>query len=167
MDQREHAAIAANTGNVELVKWDNKYNTGIDLFDNQHKELVVIINQLFQACLEGDKVIDSAFKDAMSRMVAYVKFHFGAEEKVLQRIKYPRFAEHKKRHDEMVRDILEAAKAYNEGKKFVPNQFVRTLRDWLFSHIAVEDSAYAVYIADLKKKGLLTDAQINEWGKTA
>jgi hemerythrin len=60
----------------------------------------------------------------------------------------------------MVSNILEAAKDYNEGKHFVPNHFVRTLRDWVFSHIALSDHVYAAYIHDLKKKGLLNDRQI-------
>jgi hemerythrin len=60
----------------------------------------------------------------------------------------------------MVRDILEAVKGYNEGKKFVPNQFVRTLRDWILSHIAHYDKLYASFIVTQKKNGLLSDKDI-------
>jgi hemerythrin len=93
-------------------------------------------------------------------MVEYVRFHFGAEQVLLQRIKYPEYQEHKKKHDVLVRDILEAVKEYNEGKKFIPNQFVRTLRDWILSHIALTDQSYVIYIADQKRRGLLNERDI-------
>jgi len=95
-------------------------------------------------------------------MVEYVRFHFGAEQVLLQRIKYPDYQEHKKQHDILIRDILEAVNEHNKGEKFVPNQFVRTMRDWILSHIAIADMQYVLYIADQKKKGLLSDEQINK-----
>jgi hemerythrin len=143
-----------------LVNWDEKYDTGIELIDEQHKALVEIINDLYLACTEDYEDTDAVFKETLKRMVDYVRFHFGAEQKLLEHIKYPKFTEHKKQHDTMVNDILEAAKEYNEGRRFVPNHFVRTLRDWVFSHIALSDQLYASYVNDQKKHGLLNNQQI-------
>jgi hemerythrin len=143
-----------------LVNWDEKYATGIERIDEQHKALIVIINDLYLACTGQDEDMEGAFKEAMSRMVAYVRFHFGTEQKLLEKIKYPEFSDHKKQHDDMIKNILESAKDYNEGKRFVPNHFVRFLVDWLFSHIALYDKRYAVFIAGQKKKGILNDQQV-------
>jgi hemerythrin len=147
--------------NKDLVVWDDKYATGIQLIDNQHKELVSLTNELFRACMDREVIQQEVFKETMKRMVDYVRFHFGAEQELLQRVKYPDFTEHKKQHDTLVRQILESVKEYNEGKKMVPNQFVRTLRDWILSHIAHYDRLYASYIAAQIKKGSLTDNVIN------
>jgi hemerythrin len=147
--------------NLDMVVWDDKYATGIQLIDSQHKKLFSLTNELFRACLNKDEALDGVFKETMGRMVEYVRFHFGAEQEMLQRIKYPDYQEHKKQHDTLVRDILESVKEYNVGKKLVPNQFVRTLRDWILSHIAVTDKLYVSYIAAQKKKGLLGDRDIN------
>jgi hemerythrin len=149
--------------NPDLVIWDDKYATGIELIDNQHKELVSLTNELFHACIDdnGHESIGEVFKETMRRMVEYVHFHFGAEQEMLQRIKYPEYQEHKKQHDAFVRSVLESVKAYNEGKALVPNHFVRSLRDWILSHIALSDKLYASYITAQKKKGLLNDKVIN------
>jgi len=143
--------------NTDMVVWDDKYATGIQLIDSQHKELFSITNELFRACLSGEEAVKDIFKETMERMVNYVRFHFGAEQELLQRVKYPDFQEHKKQHEILVRQILESVKEYNEGKKFVPNQFVRTLRDWILGHIGLYDKQYASYIAIQMKKGLLND----------
>ena len=141
---------------IEFVKWEDKYVTGIKLIDSQHRELVILANQLYQACCGGNEEVGTVFKDSMSRMVEYVRFHFGAEQSLLERINFPYHREHKAKHDALVKKILAAAMDYNEGKKFVPNQFVRTLKDWVFGHIAVEDKIYAAYAREQTKKGLLT-----------
>ena len=156
-DPIEAAEKAANT---PLVVWSESYATGIELIDNQHRELVNLTNHLYKACLTGEDAVKTVFKEAMSRMVEYVRFHFSAELEILARIHYPGYPEHKKQHDELVQKILEAAQDYNEGKKFIANQFVRTLKDWVFSHIAIYDKVYAAYVAEQKTKGLLTDQML-------
>jgi hemerythrin len=148
-------------GNLDLVIWDDKYATGIQLIDSQHKELISLTNELFHACLNKNESIEGVFKETMRRMVEYVHFHFGAEQEMLQRIKYPDYQEHKKQHDTFVRNVLASVKEYNEGKKLVPNHFVRSLRDWILSHIAHYDKLYAAYIVTQKKKGLISDKEIN------
>jgi hemerythrin len=151
-----------NTGNKsDLVVWDEKYATGIDLIDNQHKELFSLTNELFRACLGGEAAVQVVFKETMGRMVDYVRFHFSAEQDLLQKINYPDFQEHKKQHDTLVVKILEAVTEYSEGKKLVPNQFVRTLRDWILGHIAHYDRLYASYIAAQLKNGSISDKDIS------
>jgi len=135
-----------------FIVWSEKYDTGIELIDKQHRELVGLINQLYNACLRQGTEVDATFREAMRRMVEYVRFHFSTEMELFEKIGYPNHAEHKKQHDELIQIILKAAQDYEKGSTLVPNKFVRTLKDWVLSHIAVYDKAYAEYIAE-KKKG--------------
>ena len=142
--------------NAEIVVWDEKYATGIELIDTQHKQLIVLTNQLYEACFAKEDVLHTIFKEAMGRMVEYVRFHFNAELKFLNAINYPDYNNHKKMHDNLIQEIISAGKGHSEGKKFVPNNFVRTLRDWILSHIALHDKAFSVYAWEQVKKGTLT-----------
>jgi hemerythrin len=146
----------------ELVAWSDIYITGIELIDEQHKELVNLTNHLYRACLDGDGRL--VFKEVMHRLVNYVKFHFGAEIKLLEKINFPDYHDHKKQHEDLVKDILDAISNYDDSdsKKFMPNVFVRTLKDWIFTHIAVSDKIYSTYVTEQKKKGLLNDQQIKD-----
>jgi hemerythrin len=125
-------------------------------------ELVNLTNQLYRACLTSSEKAGMVFKKAMGVMVEYVRFHFSAEQQLLKLINYPDWQSHKKQHDHLVIQILDAANEYNEGRKFTPNNFVRSLKEWVFGHIAVCDQMYAAYVKEQKNKGLLTDQQINE-----
>jgi hemerythrin len=138
-----------------IVEWDDRYSIGIPLVDEQHKELIRLTNSLYESCLQGDEAARENFKAAIRELVDYVKFHFGAEEQILKNIKYPGFTVHKKQHEDFVRQVLEEVRNFEEGKKFVPNVFVRFLRDWILTHIAMEDTKYAEYIVALKKRGAL------------
>jgi len=152
--------ISQKKDNREIVVWCDKYMTGIAQIDEQHHHLVNLANQLYAACFAKEDVLHSVFKDSMSRMVEYVRFHFDAESKLLQAINYPDYSEHKKMHDTLIKKILEAAENYKEGKKFVPNNFVRTLVEWVFSHIAVYDKRYSAYTMERLKGGFLTADQL-------
>ena len=155
----DNAAIAVND-NAVIVSWEPKYSVGIKLINDQHMELIKLTNALYKACLSRDKSVAVVFKESMSHMVEYVRYHFNAEVSLLERVGYPNHYEHKKQHEALIREILIAVKNYEEGNKLAPNVFVRTLKEWVFGHIAICDQAYAAYIHENLKKGLITEDQL-------
>jgi hemerythrin len=140
---------------VVLVEWEDRYSVGISLIDDQHKELIRLTNELYQGCLAGNGEAEGFFFKTIRGVLDYTKFHFSAEEKLMENVRYPNYAEHKKQHENFVAQLLKEVKSFQEGKKFVPNNFVRYLKDWILSHIALMDTLYAKYIMDLKKQGAL------------
>jgi len=155
--KRHPISSSSNEKITDIVSWEPRYATGILPIDKQHKELVDLTNKLFHACLSKKKDVDAVYNEALHKLVEYVRFHFSDEEKILQSIGFPEYPEHKKEHETLIKEILASAKNYNAGGKFVPNQCVRTLKDWIFGHIAVTDKVYSVYVKGQRKKGLLID----------
>ena len=151
----------APADDTPLISWTDSLAIGIEIIDEQHKQLVSLTNELFRACRLGGEELDLVFKETMSRMVDYVHFHFSFEQGMLQRVKYPRYHEHKSEHDNLIKTVIETTKDYGDKKRFVPNNFVRFLKDWIVSHIGHIDKTYAAYIMDQKNKGLLSDKDIN------
>ncbi|MDR1301418.1 MAG: bacteriohemerythrin [Treponema sp.] len=137
-----------------LVEWDDRYLVGISFIDEQHKELINLTNMLYAGCLEGNAT--AYFMQTIHGTVDYVKYHFSAEEKLLESVNYPDIVNHKREHEGFVKNIFEQVKSFEAGKKFVPNEFVRYLKDWILTHIALTDKKYAQYILNLKKQGRLT-----------
>ncbi|MCL2067095.1 MAG: bacteriohemerythrin [Treponema sp.] len=146
---------------AQIISWSDRYATGIREIDNQHKQLVFLINDLYRACLKGDKVMEAEFREAMSCMVEYVQLHFNDELKLMKFIKYPGYSEHKKQHDSLIITVLKMANRYQQDKKFVPINFVWYLKDWVVGHIAGSDMEYAAYANDLKNKRLVSEIVLN------
>jgi hemerythrin len=140
---------------MALIEWSEKFSVGIPLIDEQHKELIRLTNELYQGCLTGDDAARVFFFKAIRGALDYVNYHFSAEEKLLENAKYPDLAQHRKQHEDFVRRMVGDVQSFQEGRKFVPNNFVRYLKDWILSHIAIMDTQYAKYILDLKKQGKL------------
>jgi hemerythrin len=138
-----------------FVEWDDRYSVGIPLIDSQHQKLIEMTNDLYNACLEGTEAAAGNFRSAIRGMVDYVKYHFAAEERLLENAKYPGIAAHKREHESFVIKVLQDVKDFESGKKFVPNIFVRYLKEWILAHIAVEDRKYADFILVLKKQNTL------------
>jgi hemerythrin len=138
-----------------FVEWEDRYSVGIPAIDRQHKELLNLTNELYNACQLGDKEAREHFRSVIHRAVEYVKFHFSAEEQIMERIKYPEIVEHKKQHESFVKTVLENVGEFENGKQFVPNAFVRFLKDWILTHIAMSDQKYHSYITELKHRGVL------------
>jgi len=147
---------------AKFVDWDESLETGIPYIDNQHRELVSLANQLYQACVTGDEKAESAFLESMHKMVDYVRFHFSAEQELLKKIKYPKYKFHASEHDSLIKKILGASKIYHSDKKSIPNDFVDALKEWVFSHIAITDRAYAVFVAGQLKEGLISEEDLED-----
>jgi len=146
----------------EIVVWSAKYATGINVIDVQHRQLVKLANELYAACITKGDELHNVFKASMKRMVDYVHFHFDAESNFLAAVNYPENVNHKNMHDALIKKILDAVKEYNEGKKFVPNNFVRTLVDWVFGHIGFYDKQYSLYVAEKLRTGVLSQEKLKE-----
>jgi hemerythrin len=132
----------------EFMSWEKRYMLGIPVIDEQHHELVRLINTLYEACLSGETT--DAFKTALKGAVDYVKVHFADEEKFQEQIKYPDVAAHKAEHTAFVQKVLETLRDFEKGSTFVPNTFVRFLKEWVLTHIAISDQKYADYYLRLK-----------------
>ena len=144
------------------VKWDDRYSIGIPLVDNQHKQLVVLTNELYKACHFSNEAAKEKFRKAIREAVAYVKFHFSVEERIMEKADYPEYAVHKKHHIEFIQEILNNVMAFETGKRFVPRQFAKFLWDWILSHIAITDSKLRDHLLKLYDAGKIDCITVNK-----
>ena len=136
---------------ARFIEWDSKYDVGIEAVDKQHRHLVDLMNDLYDACIGERLELDQKFKDVMKELVDYVMVHFKDEEKIMEAIKYTNLKEHKQTHEGFIKEMLSSVSAYTNGKQLVPNSFVRFLRDWLFNHILIDDKEWARYYYSIRK----------------
>ena len=138
-----------------IVVWQNTYSVGIKLIDEQHKELIKLTNKLFASCMTSHERTRQIFLDTIHEAVDYVGYHFGTEEKVMERVNYPKYNDHKKEHADFVREVFSKVDEFNAGKMRSSLSFVYYLRDWVLHHIAVSDKKMGEYLQALHNSGEL------------
>lgn len=134
---------------MPLINWSNRYVTGIQEIDTQHKELVRIINELYDAMKQGsanDKI--SGILDFLTK---YTIEHFQAEEKLMRGYAYPALAAHKVEHDALVKQVTEFFKKKDGSKLALTLELSKFLSDWITKHILGHDLAYVPFF---KAKGI-------------
>jgi hemerythrin len=131
-----------------MIAWDDKFLMNCETIDNQHKDLVDMINELIRGCNRGAAAADVAFLKTIRKAVEYAQTHFVTEEKYMQQVNYPDFAAHKKEHEAFIAEMVKQLKAFEESQSD-PGMLIGFLKNWLLNHIAVTDKKYVPYLAGL------------------
>ena len=127
----------------ELIIWNDAYSVGIEIIDNQHKELVRLINKLYNLYL--NKETDNIF-EIISALKDYTHYHFSAEEKLFKEKNYPKADEHIKIHNEFITEVNKLAEEYKNNPNVLSIKAMTLLQRWLTNHILVEDKKYVRYL---------------------
>jgi methyl-accepting chemotaxis protein/hemerythrin len=127
-----------------FMQWSSDYETGINKFDEQHKMLFDLINQLYVA------MKNKQGKDTMGRILNelanYTDFHFKSEEEAFDKFGYPATAEHKIIHEKLVKQVIDFIDNFQSGSVMVDFNLLNFLQDWLNNHIKVEDKNYGKFL---------------------
>ena len=91
---------------MNLLDWSDDLSVHIDEIDNQHKELLKMINRLHQAAESGDwssKIV--TLTDVLLSLIAYLEYHFSTEEKYMIDNEYPEYDAHRDEHSKFVKEV--------------------------------------------------------------
>jgi hemerythrin len=134
-----------------FFKWSEDYSVGIQTIDDQHQELVNILNQLFEAVSrrEGNKVI-AGILDAL---IDYTQTHFALEERLMREAHYADIDSHMLVHKKLIDDLNQLTNKYMLEEKPIYFELLSFLRNWLKEHILGCDTKYS---SVLKEAGFCT-----------
>jgi hemerythrin-like metal-binding protein len=129
---------------MPLLQWKDEYSVKVRSIDAQHKKLVDLINQLHEAMSSGrsKEVLDRVF----SELVTYTKLHFSNEEQMLVENGYPALGAHKKKHDDLTRQVMQYFDEFKSGRSSVSLPLMTFLKDWLINHIQGTDKMYSSFM---------------------
>lgn len=133
---------------MPLMVWNDRLSVGVELFDNDHKKLVQMLNDLYDL-LAGERGPDT-LGEVLDGLVEYIQVHFKHEEDYFYRTGYPQADTHCHEHANMVLWVGEIRKRYYEGQVFgLSLSALSFLRDWLFDHIMGSDRQYMTHFREL------------------
>ncbi len=144
---------AASEQTDDQFAFTDKYMTGIELVDDEHRRLFEIIkdtNDVIHAELLHDKY------DEIMRLLAdlreYTEVHFHDEEELMKRIKYPKLDAQKRAHSAFVERLIEIdlsdLDAMDDNQQEYLTDLIQFLLSWLSNHILGMDKQIGVYMKE-------------------
>ena len=135
---------------MPLMTWTEKLSVGVAVLDEDHKKLVAMLNELYEAMQAGHG------KDSLGRildgLVKYTRFHFAREERFFTQTGYPAAAPHRQEHEALTRQVLDVQRKYAAGAVTTLSlDVMHFLKNWLVNHIQGSDQKYRPH---LNEKGI-------------
>jgi hemerythrin len=132
--------------------WDESLLTGHKLIDEQHEQLFTTLINLINASNLG--VGKDEMYATLDFLSEYAVTHFKTEEELQIKYAYPDYPLHKQQHDDFKTTVTELINNLQkkEPEKELIDVVIKTVGDWLVTHIKGSDIEMAAY---LKSQGAI------------
>lgn len=130
---------------MAFLQWQDSYSVKVPELDQQHQRLVGMINRLHDALRAGGD--PAVAKAVLDDLVAYTKYHFSAEERLMEQCGYPELEEHRRKHRAMEAQVMAFQEQAAGGGATVQLKLMNFLRDWLQKHILETDMRYSGHLS--------------------
>lgn len=128
---------------MQYFLWGPKFNVNVEIFNEQHKKLIAILNNLHSAMT--DKSDRAALGRIILELIDYTKVHFSAEEEKMIEYEYPEYESHKKEHDAFVEKVRNFYNDFKAKKVTLSFEMAVFIKNWLMQHISNTDKKYGKF----------------------
>lgn len=124
---------------MSYTEWVDELNTGISEIDDQHRQLVSYLNQLYDAIQENDK---SGIAAVLDETIDYTVFHFSFEESIMEQMDYEFYLPHQRIHELFKKRVVHYKERFERGED-IADELHALLKRWLVNHILHDDKNFA------------------------
>ncbi|MCL1790666.1 MAG: bacteriohemerythrin [Peptococcaceae bacterium] len=130
-----------------MFQYTDDMKTSIKHIDNQHKELVDLVNRAASVGVTNPS--KEEMKNCLDFLGQYVVKHFEEEEKLQKESSYPNYAQHKKIHDDFIKTFKDLYADFEKNGPSAKLSFAlsNTVTHWLITHIKREDVKFGKHYA--------------------
>ncbi|MGL1863684.1 MAG: bacteriohemerythrin [Pseudodesulfovibrio sp.] len=132
---------------MPIVSWKDEYSVGIAKIDDEHKQLIAMIDEAHDY-VESQPSSD-AVKKLLAAMENYAISHFDTEEAYMKVYDYPGTKGHKAEHAIFLEQVR-AGDVNFADDTFVPGtvKILSFLADWLVTHILGSDKQFGDFLME-------------------
>ena len=133
---------------MAFYEWNDKLAVNNMTIDNQHKKLIALINDLYDAMGKG--TAKEIMGKILDELIKYTKTHFGDEENLMVKYSYPDSASHLAEHKAFVEKVDSVYNDFQNGNNYLSISVMNFLKDWLNKHIMEVDQKFGAFLATQK-----------------
>lgn len=146
-----NASVSGGGGNDSLVPeadifdFTDDLSVGNEAIDSDHRAFFELARLVHDSGAGSER--DLVIQTALLMLQEYVDGHFLREEEAMKAVRYPRFAEHRHRHEIFRGRLHGIADSYLSGTLSVADDLPTLVARWLRGHIASDDLQYKAWIS--------------------
>ncbi|MBI4745054.1 MAG: hemerythrin family protein [Deltaproteobacteria bacterium] len=131
---------------MPIITWSSNLSVNVAEMDRQHRKLIDMINELFDAMSSG-KGKDTIGK-ILDGLTEYTKTHFASEERMMQLHNYPELSTQQSEHIKLTKQVTDLHERFKSasGSLSITLETMNFLKDWLQNHILQNDKKYGPYL---------------------
>jgi hemerythrin len=131
-----------------MMMWNDSFSVSNTEIDNQHKQLIGIIEDLALIFHNKDYSYVNIV-EIVSRLENYIKVHFDYEENLMVKYSYPHIEHHTKEHNELRYRIQNTRVFDMQNPDGFYSETLTYLFDWLTNHIMQVDKNLGNFLSEL------------------
>jgi hemerythrin len=123
---------------MALLHWKADYGVGIETVDHEHKELIALINQLYDELMTKREILAvSAFFEDLTKAISA---HFALEERFMREHRYDQLPQHKEDHERLLDEISYLMDEFDLNETSSHEDLTARLEAWLSRHFEAHDA---------------------------
>jgi len=93
---------------MSLLQWKAEYSVGIASMDDEHREMIEMINDVYARLGSAPKADD--IEGCLEEIFGAISSHFALEERIMREAGYDEYEDHKEDHEDLldeIRDLMD------------------------------------------------------------
>lgn len=123
---------------MTLLKWKPSYSLGIPSVDQEHRELISLINAVYSH-LDSNSNADE-IEACLEDIYAGIASHFALEERHMREADYEEYRAHKNEHEELLDQIRDLMDDFEGDPEAARATLESRLSDWFGLHFSTFDA---------------------------
>jgi len=123
---------------MPLIEWKDEYSVGVASVDEEHRELIGLINTLFDNMQSGDA--EPRVTESLGEIHDRIAAHFALEELIMRQHDYDQYHDHKQDHERLLDDIRDIMDDHEDGRVLDDSELSRRLDTWFSEHFRTKDA---------------------------
>ena len=135
---------------VLFLDWREEWNSGNELVDHQHRELLEMVNAIANnSLMETD---EGLIHNEIENIIHHTAEHFATEERILKKIGYPYYKNHSNLHEGLLLRAKELEEAYLKGEIKLSVFLAFLLDDVIVGHLLDMDTKFFPHMKEYEEE---------------